>query len=518
MNITRREAIARGTAGALGMMALNQTKLLAVDRPPARRGRSGKLTLLQINDTHGYLDLHLEWFAAAPKPVYRMAGGYARIATLVQRIREQAGGQVLFLDNGDTFHGTYPVVQNQGESLVPIMNALGLQAMTVHWDFAYGPDQLRKIERSLNYPMLAVNIYEADSNRRFFPPYLIQKVGGLKVGIIGIASNIVDKTMPPHFSQGLRFTDGREELPGMVDKLRRNEQADLVVVLSHLGFPQDMRLLSEVPGVDILLSGHTHHRLFEPVRQGDTLVIQSGCHGSFVGRLEVEVCDGRVVGHRHELMEVGAEIPPDPKIDAMVKEVVQPYAQEMARVVGEVATPLNRNANLEATMDNFLLQAISEAAGTQLAFSNGWRWGAPIQPGLVTQSDLYNIIPWKEPIGTVDLTGRELVQMLEENLERTFAADPFRQLGGYAKRCLGLTAFIKIEDPPGTRVQKLFVGDEEVKPDKVYSAAYLTVQAVPTKYGRNRKALIIDAQAAMRAYLANHRPARAEFTHTILAS
>lgn len=516
--MTRRESIVRGTAGVLGMMALSQAELLAADRPSTGGGRSGKLTLLQINDTHGYLDLHLEWFAAAPKPVYRMAGGYARIATLVQRIREQAGGQVLFLDNGDTFHGTYPVVQSRGESLVPIMNALGLQAMTVHWDFAYGPDQLKRLERELNYPMLAVNIYEASNGRRFLPPYLIQEVGGLKVGIIGIASNIVDKTMPPHFSKGLRFTNGREELPGMVDRLRRTEKVDLIVVLSHLGFPQDLRLLSEVRGVDVLLSGHTHHRLFEPVRQGDTLVIQSGCHGSFVGRLEVEVREGRVVGHRHELMEVGAEIPPDPKIDAMVKELVKPYTQELACIVGNVATPLSRNANLEATMDNFLLQAISEAAGTSLAFSNGWRWGAPIQPGPVTQNDLYNIIPWMEPIGTVDLTGRELVQMLEENLERTFSAQPFQQLGGYVKRCLGLTAYIKIEDPSGTRVQKLFVGEEEVRADKVYSAAYLTVQAVPAQYGSNRKILSTDAQAAMRAYLAKHTPTRAQLAPAIIAS
>ncbi len=509
----------KGTLGTLGVMAMAQSgPLVAAGKQQSKPGRNGKLTLLQVNDSHGYLDLHLEWFPGPHGAVYRNAGGYARIATLAKRIREEAKGQALFLDNGDTFHGTYPVVQSRGESLLPIMNELGLAAMTVHWDFAYGPQHLLKLRRSLKYPMLAINIYDKRTGEAFLPPYTMQEVGGLKVAVIGIASNIIDKTMPPHFSEGLRFTDGREELPGFIERVRLRENADLVVVLSHLGFPQDMKLLAEVPDVDVLLSGHTHHRLFEPGRQGKTLIIQSGCHGSFLGRLDLEVRDGRIVDHRHQLIEVREEIPPDPKIDAMVKDVLKPYAEQLSCVVGEVGTALNRNANIESTMDNFLLSAIREQAGTPLAFCNGWRWGAPVKPGPVTKNDLCNIIPWEEPICTVDLTGRELVQMLEENLERTFSANPFHQLGGYVKRCQGLTAYIKVENPPGTRIQKLFVGDEEVEPAKLYSAAYLTVQAVPPKYGTNRKALSNDAQGAMLALLAKKKDVRAELAGTVIVN
>ncbi len=509
----------KGTFGALGVMAMAQSgPLLAANKQRTNPGRNGKLTLLQINDSHGYLDLHLEWFAGPHGAVYRNAGGYARIATLAKQIREEANGQVLFLDNGDTFHGTYPVVQSRGESLVPIMNELGLAAMTVHWDFAYGPQHLLKLRQSLKYPMLAINIYDKRTGTAFLPPYMMHEVDGLKVAVIGIASNIVDKTMPPHFSEGLRFTDGREELPGFIERVRSRENADLVVVLSHLGFPQDMKLLSEVPEVDVLLSGHTHHRLFEPVQQGKTLVIQSGCHGSFLGRLDLEIRDGRVVHHRHELIEVGEDIVPDPKIEAMVNDVLKPYAGDLGCVIGEVGTALDRNANLESTMDNFLLQAIREEAGTPLAFCNGWRWGAPIKAGPVTKNDICNIVPWVEPICTVDLTGRELVQMLEENLERTFSSNPFHQLGGYVKRCHGLTAYIKIENPPGTRIQKLFIGPDEVKQDRLYSAAYLTVQAVPPSYGKNRKTLSKDAQGAMAALLTGKVGVHAERANTVIVN
>jgi S-sulfosulfanyl-L-cysteine sulfohydrolase len=404
---------------------------------------------------------------------------------------------VLFLDNGDTFHGTYPVVQSQGESLVPIMNTLGLHAMTVHWDFAYGPQQLLKLRGQLKHPMLAINIFHETTGAAFLPPYTIEEVGGLRVAVIGIASNIVDKTMPPHFSRGLRFTDGRKELPGVIEEVRAKENANVVVVLSHLGFPQDMQLLSEVAGVDVLLSGHTHHRLFEPVRRGDTLVIQSGCHGSFLGKLTIEVREGRVVSHDHELMEVREDITPDPKVEGLVRDVLKPYAAELSEVSGETVAGLDRNANLESTMDSFLLKAMQEEARTELAFCNGWRWGAPIQPGKITKGDLWNIVPWREPICTVELTGAELAQMLEENLERTFSSDPFHQLGGDVKRCRGLTAYVKVENPSGTRIQKLFVGDQEAKPEKVYSAVFLTVQAVPAKYGKNRKKVGDDVQECM---------------------
>lgn len=172
---------------------------------------------------------------------------------------------------------------------------------------------------------------------------------------------------------------------------------------------------------------------------------------------------------------------------------------------------------MESTMDNFLLQVLLESTGAQVAFSNGWRYGAPIIPGKVTLNDLYNIIPMNPPVSTVELTGEEIRAMLEENLERTFSCNPFNQMGGFVKRCLGLNVYLKIENPPGNRIQKIFAGNEELKPDQYYSAAFVTMQGVPKKYGRNREnqpERIIDA---MRKYLSNHHPVRAELRGTYVA-
>jgi 2',3'-cyclic-nucleotide 2'-phosphodiesterase (5'-nucleotidase family) len=323
--------------------------------------------------------------------------------------------------------------------------------------------------------------------------------------------------MPPSFSAGVHFTLGREELPSIINVLRTQEKVDLVVLISHLGFPQDMKLLSEVQGVDVCLSGHTHNRLYKPVLQGKTLIIQSGCHGSFLGCLDLEIEGGRVADYRHQLIEVEANIDPDPAVAELVHQALAPYQEELSTVVGETATALNRATMLETTMDNFLLQALLESTGAQLAFSNGWRFGAPIIPGEVTVNDLYNMIPMTPPISTVELTGEDIVTMLEENLERTLACVPYDQMGGYVKRGLGFNAYIKIENPAGQRVQQVFAGDEPLQPGRHYSAAFVTEQGVAQKYGRNRQKHTEPSIEALRAYLARHRPLHAELRGTFVA-
>ncbi|MBW6497551.1 MAG: 5'-nucleotidase C-terminal domain-containing protein [Bacteroidales bacterium] len=475
------------------------------------------LTIVQMNDTHAYFDVHQELFWQGDHAVYRQAGGYARMATIVKKIRAESQGNCLFCDCGDTLHGTYPAVATQGQAMIPILNSLGLDAMSAHWEFAYGPAVFNQRVAELNYPMLANNVYDKATKKLVYQPYAIKEVGGLRIGLIGIASNIIDKTMPPSFSEGIYFTLGRDELPPIIEMLRSKEKVDLIVLISHLGFAQEMKLLSEVKGIDVCLSGHTHNRLYKPVLNGKTIVIQSGCHGSFLSRLDLEVDGGQIVDYRHQLIEVEATIKPDPIVAELVKQALAPYKNELEEVVGETSTALNRETTLETTMDNFMLQALLESTGAQLAFSNGWRYGAPIVPGPITLNDLYNIIPMNPPVSTTEISGAELWEMLEENLERTFSCDAYKQMGGYVKRCLGLNVYFKIENPSGYRIQKIFVGNEEIQADKYYAATFVTMQGVPKKFGRNRENRPEKAIDAMRKYLSNHRPLRAEPRGTFIA-
>jgi 2',3'-cyclic-nucleotide 2'-phosphodiesterase (5'-nucleotidase family) len=474
------------------------------------------ITILQLNDSHGYLTLHPELYWHGDKAYYKNAGGYARIATLFNKIRKEQTGAVLTFDNGDTIHGTFPAVKSKGEVLIPILNTLAFDAMTAHWEFAYGPDHVKQIVDQLNFPMLAINCYDKDSGKLVFPPFYIIERNGLRVGVIGIAATIIDKTMPKHFSKGLYFTLGNEELPSYIKYLRETEHIDLIVVVSHLGYPQELKLAKEVNGIDVLLSGHTHNRLYDAVVVNGAIILQSGCHGSFIGRLDVHIENKQVTGFHHELLNIDESITPDPEVQSIVVDIMEPHKEMLTQVVGFSRTPLNRNTVMEATMDNLLVKALIESSGAELAFSNGWRYGAPILPGPITMNDLWNIIPVNPPVSVCELTGAELWTMMEENLERTFSCDPYRQMGGYVKRCWGLNIYFKVENPQDKRIQEFFVGGKRLDRKKTYTACFVTEQGVPTHYGTNRYDLDGKAIDALLQYLANHDSVSAELAGTVV--
>ncbi len=474
-----------------------------------------KLSILQMNDSHGYLDLHNEYFWKNGEQIYRKAGGYGRITRYFNKVREEDSGSVIALDNGDTIHGTYPVVKSNGEVLISILNRMGFDAWTAHWDFAYGPKHLVRFADELDYPLLAINCYYQDSGDLVFDPYRIVEKSGIKVGLVGIANTIVDKTMPDHFSEGIYLTLGNEELPKYIEELRKEKNVDLVVVLSHLGYPQEVKLAKEIDGIDVLVSGHTHDRLYEPSLVDDTIMIQSGCHGSFVGRLDLKIEGEEIVDYEHELVEIDESVKPDGEVQDIVYETLEPHEEMLNEVVGETEIGLSRDRALETTMDNLLLKALIDVSGAEMAFSNGWRYGAPAPPGKITMRDLWNIIPTNPPVSVCEITGQELWRMMEENLENTFARDPYNQMGGYVKRCYGINVYFKVENAEGLRIQEFFVGDEMIDKGKTYTASFVTTQGVPSKYGENRKDLDIDAIEALKIYIEKNSPVKPEIKGTI---
>jgi sulfur-oxidizing protein SoxB len=435
------------------------------------------------------------------KEIVETAGGYARIASVIKKIHGCNTNTLLF-DGGDTFHGTLPLVQSKGEIVIPILNKLGFGAMVGHWDFAYGAPQLKKLASELNYPILGINVYNEDDTL-FLPPYMLTEVENLKIAVIGICSNIIDKTMPKHFSEGLKITDGTSELPVIIQKVK-DEGANLIILLSHNGFPQDVDMLSNTNGVDICLSAHTHNRLYEAVNINNTIVIQCGCHGSFLGHLELNIEQNKIADFVYELITIDETIKPDEEIENLIVDIMQPFQYLKKEVIGKTETLLHRYNTIESTMDELLLLAIKSISESEIAFSNGWRYGVPVDIGAITKWDLYNIIPMNPEVSTVELTGEEIIKMLEENLERTFSAIPMQQMGGYIKRCLGLNVTMRIENPKGHRIQQIFINNAPLLKEKIYKAAFVTMQGVPEQLGNNRQNLTVKAVDALTTYLINH--------------
>lgn len=457
-----------------------------------------RLNILFINDVHGYLAPHPELFYDNTGEVVETAGGYAYIAGLVEDIRKENPNTLLF-DGGDTLHGTKPLVDTQGEAIIPILNALKPDALVGHWDFGYGPDRLEQITKQLNFPILGCNVFlEDDSN--FLPPTAMFEKGGLKIGVIGICAMIVDKVMPEKMSKGLKFTSGMEELPKYIKKLKA-ESADLIVLLSHNGFPQDVELLKKVDGIDICLSAHTHNRIYTPIEVNGARIVQCGCHGAFVGKFTIDFEEREIKGYDYELIKVDSSLPKSIEVDNLVHNILKPYREIRTNVLGQTDEILHRYNTTNSTMDNLLLRAIAHVTNTDISFSNGWRFGAPIPVGNISENDLYNITPMNPPISTVELTGAKIKEMLEENLERTFCNNPLGQMGGYVKRALGLQVNMRIENPAGHRIQEIYYKGSHLDFEKIYKVSFVTTQGVALKYGKNRKKHSQNAIEAMKAYL-----------------
>ncbi|TFF63657.1 MAG: bifunctional metallophosphatase/5'-nucleotidase [Promethearchaeota archaeon] len=474
-----------------------------------------KISILQINDSHGYLRPHDELYFKDGKEIYKEAGGYARIAWLFNETRKENPEGTIILDNGDTIHGTYLAIKNRGRDMVPILNELGLDGMTAHWEFAYGPKEVKAIEQKLNFPMLAINCYYNHNDELFFNPYIILKRLDYEIGIMGIACNIIDKTMPPEFSEGVYFTLGKKELPMYIREL--NEKGvDLIIVLSHLGYPQELQLAKETDGIDILLSGHTHNRVYNPVIENNAIIIQSGCHGSFVGKLNLFLEDGKIKSYEHHLIDINSEINEDPKVKNMIEQLYAPHKKILETNIGETKTGLHRYNVMESTMDNLLLESIIMASKRKIAFSNGWRYGAPVPPREIILNDIWNIVPTNPPISVCDISGEHLWNMMEENLEHTFSRDPYNQMGGYVKRCQGIHVYFKVENPEGKRIQEFFVGNDRLDLKKIYKASYLTEQGIPKKYGFNHERLEIKAVDALRHFIEKKSPLRIEKNNSIV--
>jgi len=458
------------------------------------------LAILQINDLHGYLAPHPELFDLARENDFRSGGGLARVATIFRTVRRDVGGAAIALDNGDTFHGTMPAVQTRGDALIAPMRALGLDGMTAHWEFAYGLERVREIAERLPYPVLAANYHPLGGALRL-PPFTVIDRGGIRVGVIGLAAIVAKHLLPPADRRGLELTMGEAELRSHIPSLRHEHSVDLIVVLSHLGFPQDCKLASAVAGIDVLLSGHTHNRLDAPVVVNDTIIMQSGAHGSFVGRLDLKVTRDGLADWTHALLPVDDSCAPDAEMTAVVDDALRPFAGARANAIGHTACALHRYSMFESTMDNLLLDATAAAAATTVALSNGWRYGAPIPAGPLSEWDIWNMVPANPPVSVVTLTGRQLRQLLEQNLQATFACDPWEQRGGYLKRCRGIEMLLKLENPVGHRIQQFTVAGARVGDDEAVTVAFLGEQAVPANTGSDRRTMGITAVEALGRYV-----------------
>jgi len=429
----------------------------------------------QPGTLEAYLFTHLGFSELSGR--YGVLGGYAHLATLVKRVRAERPGKTLLLDGGDSLQGSATSLWSRGEDMVLAGNQLGVDVCTGHWEFTYGTDRVKEFfgdqEQRGRFAgdFVAHNVKDATWGDRVFSPYTIREAGGVKVGIIGQAFPYVSVSHPRRLIPTLSFGIDEGRVGALVRELREVHRVDLVVLLSHNGLAVDHKLAGRVGGIDVILGGHTHDALPQPVLVGKTLVIHSGSHGKFLSRLDVDIRDGQIAAYRYKLIPVlSRAIPEDQDMAALIRRIRGPYEQKLSEVLAVSESLLYRRGTFNGTFDEVILDALLQRADAQVALSPGFRWGVTIVPGQrITLEDVFAHTAITYPNTWVrEMTGAEINAILEDVADNLFHRDPYYRQGGDMVRVGGLTYAISVQREMGRRISHIQIRGRAMDPGKKY--------------------------------------------------
>jgi 5'-nucleotidase len=419
------------------------------------------IIILHTNDFHGAVEPE-EGRGASEE------GGLVNMVSLIDQLRAEHPGRTLLLDAGDTFQGTYVSNSTQGELVMAAMNVAGYDAWTLgNHEFDWGQETLKARLTQAEFPALAANILDATSGEPWdeVQPYTISEVGRIKVGILGLTYPDTPVINRPENVAGLHFLRAEETVLRYLPEL--HEQADLIVVLSHLGYDGDLALAKAVEGIDLIVGGHSHMYLERPRQVGGTLVVQAGAKGQVVGRLElaVDIATGQVVDFtsRKALVPVTDDVAAvNQDVQALVDAALAEAAETMDQPIGESAIALQPQSSGEFALGNLVVDAMLDAEldgqSADIAMHNNGGIRAALTKGPVSFGQLYAVLPFDNQLMAMDLTGEQVLRILEHSV----SSSPGKM------QVAGMTFQFDTSRPVGDRILEATVGGESLEPARLY--------------------------------------------------
>jgi len=410
---------------------------------------------------------------------YGKVGGFAHLATLVKQLKASRPGALL-LDGGDTWQGSAVSLWTNAQDMVDACKALTVDVMTGHWEFTYGMERVKEIvEKDFagKIDFVAQNVTTADFGDQVFKPYVIREINGVPCAIIGQAFPYTPIANPRYMVADWSFGIQDENMQKMVNEARA-KGAQVVVVISHNGMDVDLKMASRVSGIDAIMGGHTHDGM--PVatlvsnKGGKTIVTNAGSNGKFLGVLDFEVKNGKVVDFRYKLLPVFSNmLPADKEMDALITKIRAPYESKLNEVLAVTEGLLYRRGNFNGTGDQLLLDAMLEVQGADIAFSPGFRWGTTLLPGqAITREWLMDMTATTYSYATVsEMTGATIKTVMEDVCDNLFNPDPYYQQGGDMVRVGGLSYTCNPVAPMGKRIDNMMLKGKPIEADKVYKVA-----------------------------------------------
>jgi 2',3'-cyclic-nucleotide 2'-phosphodiesterase (5'-nucleotidase family) len=418
-------------------------------------GAAEPLTILHVNDFHGALE---PTRTAAGQPE---EGGAARLAA---RVAAERTPTTLFLSAGDLMQGTNLSNLFLGRPVIEAFNLMGLDASAVgNHEFDSGQAAFAERAAEARFPFLAANI----SGPGPWKPSLVRQVGALRVALFGLTTEETPIATHPRNVTGLAFADAVATARRMVAELR--PQADVVVALTHLGFEEDEKLAAAVPGIDVIVGGHTHTKADQPVLVGSTLVVQAFERGVFLGRLDLDVTQGKVAARGYRLLPVTAAGGEDPAVAALVADYAHRLGEKMNEPVGTAAVDLDGGKDAmrtrETALGDLVADVMREASGADVALINGGTIRAGIPAGPVSVGAIYNVLPFDNWLISFAVTGRELRAALETGVSRVEVRD-----GGFPQ-VSGMRYTFDPAAPAGSRIVAVSVAGAPLDDERRYVVA-----------------------------------------------
>jgi sulfur-oxidizing protein SoxB len=410
---------------------------------------------------------------------YGAVGGFAHLATLIKQLKADRPG-ALVLDGGDTWQGSALSLWSRGQDMVEAAQLLGVDVMTAHWEFTYGAQRVKEIvERDLSgrIDFVAQNVRTADFGDPVFPAYTLRESNGVLVAIIGQAFPYTPISHPRSFVPDWTFGIREQELQATVDEVR-GKGARIVVLLSHNGMDVDLKLASRVGGIDIILGGHTHDGVPQPIivanLSGRTLVTNAGCNGKFLAVVDLDCRGGTLAGVRYKLLPVFSNLlPADPDMAALIGRLRAPHVSRLTEPLAVTEGLLYRRGNFNGTFDQLLVDALMAEKDAEIAFSPGFRWGTALLPGeVITYERLLEQTAITYPSVTVNTySGETIKAILEDVADNLFNPDPYYQQGGDMVRAGGLKYTCDPNAGMGARIGGMQLRGRPIEAGKSYRVA-----------------------------------------------
>ncbi|MFD2110971.1 bifunctional metallophosphatase/5'-nucleotidase [Thiorhodococcus fuscus] len=419
--------------------------------------RSGdELTILHFNDFHGQLEPYRD------PDSQTLRGGLARLTEVVRRIRaEDSGRPVLLLFAGDLLQGTLTSTLFLGVPDALMFDRMGVDAAVMgNHEFDYGLDVFRRLAGQVGFPFLAANVRVSPEPLPTRGSIVLDEKG-VKVAVVGLVTPELLTATHPRNTVGVIVEDPVAVARRLVPELR--DRADLVVVLSHLGLAQDRRLADSVQGIDLIVGGHNHHVLQQPVVQSGVPILQAGERGEWIGRMDLVCRDGAMHQAAYRLIPIDASLPEDPEMAREIARIVDQAEADLGEEIGETKVDLSaRREDIrrgEAVFGDFLADLARSETGSDVAFFNAGGFRADIPRGRISLKQIYQTFPFRNELVVGRLSGRQILDALGHSA----SMDPEDNPGGFLQ-----VSGVRYEIV-GRGLGAVSIAGRPIDPDRLYS-------------------------------------------------